>query len=435
MLTHEANQQLTRIGPGTLMGALMRGYWLPLLFSHELAADGEPQRVRLLGEDLIAYRDSNGAVGVIAGACPHRGASLFFGRNEEGGLRCVYHGWKFDTAGSCVDMPNEPAESNFKHKIRATAYKAVDFGGVIFCYMGPDQATPPGLPQFEWALVPENQRHLQYHGIRQCNWMQALEGDIDTSHLYFLHGRLNAQDPPAYGVFHKDKSPRLEVMDTEYGVLYGARREEAPGEAYWRTTQFMFPIFVFFPAQEDGTVPGHIWVPLDDEHTMQWGVQWHPFKEIANRGPRDGLGKHKAYQHGAMFANAWPEAERQNDFLMDREEQRTKNYTGISTIPLQDAAMTVGMGAIMDRTKEHLATSDAMIISVRRRLIRAAQALAEHGKTPPCIETPELYKVRSCSVTLPAGLDWREALADWHNARIYELPKDRIDPNRSFAER
>ena len=435
MLSRQENELLTKVGPGTLMGDLMRQYWMPMMFSRDLASDGEPQRVRLLGENLIAWRDSEGKVGVMQESCPQRGASMFFGRNEEAGLRCVYHGWKFDVTGSCVDMPNEPAESNFKHKIKATAYTAADWGDAIFVYMGPRQENPPGLPQFEWALVPETQRALQYHGIRQCNWMQSLEGDIDTSHLYFLHGRLNPKDPPAFGVFHQDKSPRLEITETEYGVLYGAKRTEAPGQTYWRTTQFMFPIFTFFPANEDGTVPGHIWVPLDDEHTMQWGLQWHPFRDLADRGPRDGLGKHKPHQFGKWYASSWPEAERENDFLIDRDAQRTKNFTGISTIPLQDAAMTVGMGSTMNRTREHLGTSDGMIISTRRRLLKAARALREHGTTPPCVETPELYKVRSCSVTLPEELEWQSALSDWHNARIYELPKDRIDPSRSFVER
>src|SRR5437870_753037 len=189
MLNKADNELLTRVGAGTPMGELMRQYWLPVLHSWEIEPDGPPFRVRLLGEDLIAWRDSNDQPALIGEHCPHRGASLFFGRNEECGLRCVYHGWKYDVDGRCVDQPNEPAESNFKNKIRATAYRAVDWGGVIFAYLGPRQDNPPGLPQFEWALVPEAQRHHQYKAVLDCNWMQALEGDIDTSHLYFLHSR------------------------------------------------------------------------------------------------------------------------------------------------------------------------------------------------------------------------------------------------------
>jgi phthalate 4,5-dioxygenase len=268
MLTKQDNEILTRVGPRTVMGDLMRQYWLPYLYSWELEPDGPPQRVRLLCEDLITFRDSNGKVGLIAANCPHRGASLFFGRNEESGIRCVYHGWKFDVTGHCVDMPSEPAESNFKSKIQATAYATAEFGGVVWAYMGPSQANPPGVPQFEWGSIPETQVHHEYKGVLECNWAQALEGDIDTAHLYFLHGRLHEEDSPSIGVFHPDKSPHLEITETDYGLLYGARRIESPDEIYWRTTHFLMPIFALFPASEDGLVPEHIWVPIDDEHTL-----------------------------------------------------------------------------------------------------------------------------------------------------------------------
>ena len=187
MTTAAENKILTETGPGTPMGNLMRQYWLPVTYSWELEADGAPLKVRLLGEDLIAFRATDGTLGLMAEACPHRGASMFFGRNEENGLRCVYHGWKFDTEGQCVDMPNEPAESNFKHKIKAAAYAAADWGGITWVYMGPRQVTPPGLPEFEWCKLPEEQVHHAYKGIYHCNWMQTLEGDIDTSHFGFLH--------------------------------------------------------------------------------------------------------------------------------------------------------------------------------------------------------------------------------------------------------
>ncbi len=434
MLSQADNDILTRVGPGTPMGQLMRQYWLPALYSHELEADGAPLRIRLLGEDLVAYRDSGGRPGVLAEACPHRGASMFFGRNEEDGLRCVYHGWKFDVTGQCVDMPNEPAESNFKHKIRAGAYAARDFGDVVWVYLGPRQAEPPGLPMFEWGLVPEGQRKHERKGVRNCNWMQGLEGDIDTSHLYFLHGRLRAEDPPHWGVYHPDKAPKLEVVDTNYGVVYGARRVEDADHIYWRTTQFLFPCFAMFPAQDDGVVPSHIWVPIDDTHTLYWGLTWHPYQayERSLFSLGTGMGNLKPSQHGRPFANWWPEPSLTNDFGIDREAQRRQNYTGIPNITLQDAAMTDGMGPILDRTREHLGTSDSTVIRVRRRLVQAAKALRDQGVTPPCVDEPDLYRRRSCSIILHSTQPWEATLAGWH-AGLAPMPAA-APVERTFTE-
>ena len=348
MLSAADNDTLTRVGKGTPMGELMRRYWLPVMPVDELGPpDSPPQRFRLLGEDLILFRDSNGDVGVFSETCPHRGASLFFGRNEEQGLRCVYHGWKYDVTGQCVDMPNEPDASNFKHKIRAWAYRGAVHGGVVWAYLG--EGEPPGLPQFEWTLVPEEQRTASL-ALRSCNWMQGLEGDIDTSHLFFLHGRLDPESPTTLGVWHQDRHPKLEIIPTDYGVVYGANREEDPWTTYWRITQFMFPIFTFFPANPGGVVPGHMWVPLDDHHTMAWTVAWHPAKplgEAALPGSRI-PGQNPA---GALLPDAAgplgrfrPRARKENDYEIDREAQRTTTFTGIATVFLQDQAVTESMG-------------------------------------------------------------------------------------------
>src|SRR4051794_4641003 len=223
MLSKENNETLSRVGPGTPMGALLRRYWLPLLLSSELPErDGAPLRVKHLSETLIAFRDTDGQVGLVAENCPHRGASLFFGRNEEAGLRCVYHGWKFDAAGTCVDMPNEPPESNFKHKVKITTYPARDLGGVIWVYMGPPELQPD-LPALEWSLVPESHR---YHTkrIQACNWAQAQEGGIDSSHISFLHrdqgpGTATAMRRQIGGtdLSRRDTAPHFEIVGTPYG--------------------------------------------------------------------------------------------------------------------------------------------------------------------------------------------------------------------------
>src|SRR6266571_3457642 len=192
MLSKEDNDFLCRVGPGTPMGTLMRQYWIPAIRSDELPEpDGRPLRLRLLGENLIGWRSSSGSIGLVANNCPHRGASLFFGRNEEEGLRCVYHGWKFDVSGRCVDMPNEPPESNFKDKVRAVAYPCAERGGVIWTYMGP-RGELPGLPELEGNLLPESQRSVTMRH-EACNFAQAIEGGIDASHSGLLHSRLSAK--------------------------------------------------------------------------------------------------------------------------------------------------------------------------------------------------------------------------------------------------
>jgi phthalate 4,5-dioxygenase len=448
MLSKEDTELLCRVGPGTPIGELMRQYWLPAVYSWELEPEGRPLRVRILGEDLIAWRDSKGRPGFIAENCCHRGASLFFARNEECGLRCVYHGWKYDVTGRCVDMPNEPPESNFKDKIQARAYAAADWGTITWIYMGPRQADPPGLPQWEWCLLPENHLQHSHKLVYQCNYMQALEGELDTTHVYFLHSRIDPKGDARYGLYVPDRAARLEILDTPYGVMYGARRLEDDGSHYyWRTTQYLFPIYGMFPGGgEDGTVPLSIYLPIDDEHTMHWGLRWHP--SIPFEGgvgphpvpPREtgelipGTGPMKPEQKGKWFAHWWPEVCPDNDFMLNPLVQKTKNFTGIPSVRLQDDAVIWSMGRIMDRTKEHLGTADATIIRVRRRMLRAAEALRDRGLVPPGVEEPDLYRVRSCQAILPTDADWKAALDDWHNARSPEHPTAGTQI-RSYVER
>ena len=431
MLSTQDNETLCRVGPGTPMGDLMRQYWMPVMLSSELPdPDGDPVRVRLLSEDLVMFRATDGRVGLFAENCSHRGASLFFGRNEKGGLRCVYHGWMYDVTGRCVDMPSEPPESNFRDKVRQRAYPCQEYGGMIWTYMGP-RAEPPPMPQLEWASLPATHRRLSSFQ-RECNWMQALEGDIDTSHLYFLHARLDPTNDAGVGSWHSDRHPRLEVVQTDYGIVYGAKREESDAVSYWRITQFMFPIHTLFPGYPDGTVPGHIWVPLDDNHTMVWSLGWNPvvaFDDLpaSGRGRAGNAGVGEFLPVGSDGLGRWrPKAGRLNDYEIDRDVQRTTTYTGIPTIPLQDQAVTESMGAVNNRTREHLGTSDAMIIQVRRRLIQAANALRDQGVVPPGVDNPEWYRVRSGSATIPSGAPWLEEMGGWLNARTSDIPEVRL---------
>ena len=429
MLSHEDNELLARVGPGTMMGDVFRQYWLPLLLSSELPErDGAPLRVRALGEDLVAFRDSDGQVGLLAANCPHRGASLFFGRNEECGLRCVYHGWKFDVSGRCVDMPNEPPESNFKDKIHQRGYPCRERNGLIWTYLGP-LSDPPDLPALEWNLVPESQRYISKR-YESCNWAQALEGGIDSSHSGFLHARLKDD----YDAGHRtgmrakdlDKHPRFEVVDTTYGELIAARRTVDDENYYWRITQFLMPAYTMLPPYGAEPMSSHFWLPIDDYTTMAWTITWHPLHALTDEElarMREGWGLHVGLdmlQQGdpARPGSEWkPIACEENDYLLDREKEKDEVFSGLPWIAIQDQALQESMGAIYDRTREHLGVSDTGIIQVRRRWLQAARELRLRGVTPPGALAPESYHVRAAAVILPREAVWVEAAAENLSAR------------------
>jgi phenylpropionate dioxygenase-like ring-hydroxylating dioxygenase large terminal subunit len=416
MLSLDDNEFVTRVGPGTPMGSLMREYWVPAALSSELPhPDCDPVRVMLLGEKLIAFRDSAGKVGLVQNLCPHRGTSLFFGRNEDGGIRCVYHGWKFDTAGNCTDMPNEPPESNFKTRVKATAYPCVERGGIIWTYMG-SREVPPPLPLHEALDLPEGAYDVGA-GMRNCNWLQGLEGDLDTSHLYFLHfgsKTLEETEPGSADYYQvKDRAPRYMSVDTDFGSMYGAYRPAGPGENYWRMANFLFPFYAHIPG--DHGVSHRMWVPMHDHHTMfyvlhkpdtdaqriigkrliQWNVPLEP------QNTTDWYGRFRLEQDAS------------NDYLIDRDAQRNDViYTGITHIAMQDQAITESMGDIVDHSFEHLAPSDQMITRTRRRLLMAARSLHEKGVAPPCVDQPDIFKqVRSGEAVLAVD-DWQAAYRD-----------------------
>ena len=424
MLQHKDNELVTRVGRGTPMGELMRQYWVPAMLSSELPRpDCPPVRVLLLGEKLIGFRDSGGQVGLLANNCPHRGASLFYGRNGGCGLRCVYHGWKFDVTGRCVDMPSEPPESNFKDKVRATAYPCRERGGVIWAYLGPRQ-TPPPLPDLEPNQLPDEQT-MAIAYARDCNWLQALEGDIDTAHIGFLH--FGSEDPADQepGTFRyytlADRTPRYAVLDTDYGSMYGAYRPAGPGRNYWRIAQFLFPFWTMTPTGLLGRqIVARAWVPMDDEHMIM-------FMMVPRLGPADQLTR---FRQGARPPALLPnttgwlgrfrlEANEDNDYFLDRDAQeRDEEYSGITGVHLQDQAITESMGPVYDRTQEHLGSSDTMVIRVRRRLIGAARSLADDGTVPPGVDKPEVYRQRSGGVILGEDEDWVEATARLRQAYV-----------------
>jgi phthalate 4,5-dioxygenase len=435
MLSARDNELLCRVGPGTPMGNLMRQYWLPAIRSDELPApDCPPVRIKLLGEELIGYRTTSGKVGLIQNACPHRGASLFFGRNEEEGLRCVYHGWKFDISGACVDMPSEPTESNFKNKVRATAYPAHERGGIIWAYMGPREVPPP-LPDIEANLLAEGPHQVSVL-YRACNWMQGLEGEMDTVHAAFLHfgsAKLEDQRPGSFDYFHyKERAAKFATVETDYGTANGAFRPAEADSYYWRVTQILFPFYHMIPGGQMGEgIRIGAYVPMDDENHLQWEIGvFKPNGEALGRAVARGNVDMDAPLGSRRLPNGtgWHERFRsdqnlENDFLIDREAQRSgESYTGIAGVRIQDCAVTESMGKVNNRTREHLGTTDQFIIRTRRRLMSMARALEEHGITPTGVDTPEVYRQRSGEMLLPRSRDWwlayEEMRENWTPVRV-----------------
>ncbi len=452
MLTQEDNNIITRTGPGTPGGDLMRQYWLPAALSSEVPApDCTPHRVRLLSEDLIAFRDSSGNPGLVAQACPHRGASLFFGRNEEDGLRCVYHGWKFDTSGACVDMPNEPAESNFKHKINVRAYPCVERGRVVFTYMGPLNPPPP-FPEFEFAGLPDDRIVVRKRYSEQ-NWLQGLEGNIDPSHGSFLHSAINPElrneaNEARSGAGRYFQGTReawhFEALDTDLGMMVAARRPAEDDHYFWRVNLFMLPCYSMTPAGVAGESPTFsllAWVPVDDEHHLVYSLSYNPtgstmgrvtntgdapeWRErgvpVASNVPASKGGRTRLYfvpGDPTRPGSEWMlEANQRNDYLIDRTLQRTETYTGMPGSAVQDLAVQESMGPIYDRAKEHLGTADAGIIAARRSFIRAAKALRTHAATPPGVLDTKGYMLRAAVKLLPRSVSWADGMRPYYEAR------------------
>jgi phthalate 4,5-dioxygenase len=411
MLSREDNALLTQVERGTPMGTTLRRYWIPALLARELPEpDGAPVRVRLLGEDLIAFRDTCGQVGLLDEFCPHRRASLFFGRNEECGLRCVYHGWKYDVDGRCVDMMNEPPDLQFKDKIFITSYPTVECGGVVWAYMGPAERKP-ALPSFAWTRVPAT--HVTVSKvIQESNWLQGVEGGIDTSHAPILHRLLTSNTTrPGFkpdNPFVRGKAPTLALDVTDYGYRYAGIRPLDEANIHVRTYQFILPFHQIRPSRSEGGVPlvaGHMWVPIDDANTMVYN--WEYSTTDAPLTAEDRL--ERRLGNGPLDVDQTTfrsKRNRQNNYLLDRQVQKTESFTGIDGINVQDRAIQEGMGPIVDRSREHLGPADRAIIQARRLLLEAVRVVSEGG-TPRGIE-PTYTTLAAAEAVMPREADWRE---------------------------
>jgi phthalate 4,5-dioxygenase oxygenase subunit len=420
MLSREENETITRTGPGTPMGDVLRRYWMPILLERELAQpDGEPVKVQVLGERLVAFRDTNGRLGLLDEFCPHRRVSLWLGRNEDCGLRCVYHGWKFDVEGNCIDQLNEPGENGFAEKVHIKHYPTIELGGIVWTYMGPPEKQPPP-PCFEFTQVPDNHRQVS-KVIEECNWLQALEGGIDTSHAPILHRALTAStlrpgiDPRS--PFVRGGPPVLEVDMTEYGYRYAGVRKLPEGGRYVRAYHYIMPFTQLRPSSLFGASlaadsrdsgPGHFWVPMDDHTCMVWNFQFRFATDEAftDEDRREyGTGNGPDHVDQTTFR---AKRNTQNNWGIDRQVQKSETYSGIEGVNTQDRAVQESMGPIVDRSQEYLGPADKAIIAMRRLLLQAVKTV-QAGGSPPAIDT-SYYTLRAIERIIPDGEEWRDSM-------------------------
>ena len=414
MVTREENDLLCRVEGDAPMGGIMRRHWLPACLSEEVAhADGPPVRTRMLGEDLVVFRDSKGRLGVLGEYCTHRQASLAFGRNEECGLRCLYHGWKFDVEGNVMDMACEPEGGRLMPNRKQKSYPARESGGFVWTYMGPGET----MREFEppnWAPSPTTRISIvKMHTA--CNWAQVLEGSIDSAHSSSLHSTnmpsMEVDSAKARGEIwprpSTDKAPRMQFQSTSFGFRYAAIRkpiQNASTHDYVRVTLFVAPFTVIIPPNDQYRLAQMLF-PIDDENTMFYWVAWHETKGI----DQDSWRKFCAAEIGVDLDKNYRKIRTLgNRFLQDRDAMARGDFTGIKGIPAQDMAMWESMGRIVDRSQDNLGASDIAVIQFRRQMIAAAKTFRDGG---PAIGTVEpvvpRVKLSSFEGIVPKSTDWR----------------------------
>jgi phthalate 4,5-dioxygenase oxygenase subunit len=400
MLSQQNNDLLTQTGPGTPMGELLRRYWIPALMSSEIAEVGaEPVKVRLLGENLVAYRAGDGSLGLVDEFCPHRGASLWYARNEDCGLRCIYHGWKIDATGAVVETPNE---ETLVHA-RTTAYPVYEDGGLVWAYMGPPALIPPRR-KFAWMDLPESQRAITKVWV-EGNYLQGIEGGIDSSHVGFLHW---AFEPGSWGdgstrPLITVKAPRLELEQTAYGFRYAALRQTRDGRQNVRVTPFILPFHTYVPANRPESNLWHAWVPRDD------GSNWMYDVRFSVAGTFDLEAENQRSRVIGLGPDFRPQRTLANKHLQDRAAMSTLNFSGIEGVKNQDYAIVETMGPIVDRTREHLGASDKAVAAVRRLFLAAVRACQEGDQPPGLDPSIPVERVLGTDTTIPGDMRWEDA--------------------------
>ncbi|MBP1155399.1 MULTISPECIES: Rieske 2Fe-2S domain-containing protein [unclassified Paenibacillus] len=411
MLSKEKNELLTRTGPGTPAGEVLRSCWQPVALSKELPIDGAPLPVRIMGEDLVLFRNEEGVPGLLGIHCAHRGADLSYGRVENGGLRCIYHGWLFDSCGSCLEIPAEPAGSNFRKSIRQPSYPVVERGEIIFGYLGAGE--PPAFPDIEVLNVPESHRYVSKYYC-ECNYLQGNEGNIDPSHSSYLHRIFDEGDAAKYKVVKggsltandlqgKDVAPTIETEKTEFGLRVYTVRDMDHDKMYLKVSNYVFPNFSAVPGPTVGD--GYIvnWhVPIDDTHHWRYSFIFRRSQPIEKEW-------FLKENQETMHPNFMPVRNRENRYLQDREEMKTKTYSGVGTsFAVHDVVAIEGMGPVQDRTQEHLTSADKVIIQARQVLEKAIIELKENKNERSTKEDHNLYAdLRVVSEVLPKGTDFK----------------------------
>jgi nitrite reductase/ring-hydroxylating ferredoxin subunit len=420
MLSQQENELLTHTGPGTPGGNLLRRYWQPVALSEELPVKGAPLPVRIMSEDLVLFRDENGELGLLGLHCSHRRADLSYGRVENGGLRCLYHGWLFDRHGNCLEQPCEPPTKRFCEKVRHPAYPCQERSGIIFTYMGPGE--PPLFPAYEPFLVPP--AHLLVTKIfHECNYFQANEGNLDPSHVSYLHRQANVPENlkrPVAGsggklplaLYEADMAPEIDAEETEYGVRIFSTRKVDDGRTFFRVTNFILPNKATIPGPMSGDGYNLYWhVPIDDTHHWRYDIVFRrsaPMEEKDIRRNQEILDELDSYYR--------PKRNKANRYLQDRESMKTWSFSGMGRIfNVQDTAIVEGCGPIVDRSKEFLGPSDRAIIAARRQVLRAIHEIEAGADAPHAVRSAEKNCYRDLTViseVIEGGADWK---AHWRN--------------------
>ena len=410
MLKQDDNDLLTRVGPGTPMGQMLREYWVPAMRSQSLIADGAPQRVRLMGENFVAFRGTSGEVGFIYEACPHRGASMALARNEDNSLRCIFHGWQIDVNGKLLDVPCEPANRReaFKTGVKIGHFPTREAGGMLWVYLG-KQEQPPSFPEFEFNNLPASHVCAR-RALVHYNWLQGLEAHLDASHVGILHsGFMNAKRPLGIGIRDLSlatmhRAPRTEMQPTVYGLREGAVRDLDDGTSYVRIREVALPFFTFIPHAPHEPCSGRATVPIDDEWDAEWYILYDPHKPL-DQHAIDMLWE-GADDDPDNFAKSLGTAE--NLWHQDRDSMRT-HWSGFpKSIPFEDFIITESMGARQDRSNEQLGQADIILVQVRRLLLNALRAY-QQGQPAPWNFDPDTYRaIRAIATTIPTEKAWQD---------------------------
>jgi len=398
MLTRAENELITQTGAGTPGGAFLRRFWYPIATSEDLAAGGAPQRVRLLSEDLVAFRGADGRVGLLDEACPHRRASLALARNEDCALRCLFHGWQIDVDGNVIDVPSEPDGVRFAAKVKTRSYPVREVAGVVWATIGDGE--PSQFPAYAYQQLPATQIRIT-RGLVRCNWVQVVEGFLDSSHISHLHAS-NPSDPGYHAMKMADGAPRFDIETTPYGLNAAAIRSLGDGRCYTRVTELVMPGAGFIPAPR---VPGPAYeaypeglivtLPVDDVTTVQWWMRY----------------SRRAEHAGNLFGGGWVQRyEADTLWGQDRAKVEAGHASGIPSLAMEDFAMAESQGAILDRSREYLGSSDSVIARYRRLLIEQIRAHAA-GSVPSSLAGDLPYDaVRAHGVIHDESVDWREAI-------------------------